>query len=98
MATRTEILLQSRPLNVPRHLLTLLPGVFLLAVIGYGGKLLEQALAHYAKSHHLALPNIEYVLWAIVLGLLISNTVGISTVFKPGIATYEFWLKMGIVL
>jgi len=30
--------------------------------------------------------------------LLISNTVGISTVFKPGIATYEFWLKMGIVL
>ena len=43
-------------------------------------------------------PNIEYVLWAIIVGLLISNTVGVSAWFKPGVATYEFWLKTGIVL
>src|SRR6202043_3432329 len=43
-------------------------------------------------------PNIEYVLWAILLGLLISNTVGIPRLFQPGLATYEFWLKTGIVL
>ena len=47
--------------------------------------------------HHLALPNIEYVLWAIVLGLLVSNTVGVHRIFKPGVATYEFWLKLGII-
>ena len=52
----------------------------------------------YAKAHHLVIPNIEYVLWAILIGLVISNTVTIPEVFLPGIATYEFWLKAGIVL
>jgi uncharacterized integral membrane protein (TIGR00698 family) len=75
----------------------LLPGVLLLAVIGYLGKLTEQGIAQYGKAHHLHLPNIEYVLWAIIYGLVVSNTIGIPTVFKPGVATYEFWLKLGIV-
>jgi uncharacterized integral membrane protein (TIGR00698 family) len=44
------------------------------------------------------LPNIEYVLWAILLGLLISNTIGVPALFRAGVATYEFWLKVGIVL
>ncbi len=44
------------------------------------------------------MPNIEYVLWAIVFGLIVSNTVGLPEVFRPGVATYEFWLKAGIVL
>ncbi len=76
----------------------LAPGVALLLVIGYAGKLTEQAINGYGKSHHLALPNIEYVLWAIVFGLAISNTIGVAQVFKPGIATYDFWLKAGITL
>jgi uncharacterized integral membrane protein (TIGR00698 family) len=37
------------------------------------------------------------VLWAILIGLLITNTVGVHRIFRPGIATYEFWLKIGIV-
>ncbi len=52
----------------------------------------------YGKSHNLALPNIEYVLWAILFGLVIANTVGVARIFRPGVATYEFWLKVGIVL
>ena len=44
------------------------------------------------------LPNIEYVLWAIPIGLTISNTVGVPAIFRSGVATYEFWLKAGIVL
>ncbi len=43
-------------------------------------------------------PNIEYVLWAIVIGLIIANTVSVPRIFEPGVATYEFWLKAGIVL
>jgi uncharacterized integral membrane protein (TIGR00698 family) len=78
-------------------ILRLVPGVLLLAVIGYLGKLTEQGIAQYGKAHHLHLPNIEYVLWAIIYGLVVSNTIGIPTVFKPGVATYEFWLKLGIV-
>ncbi len=79
-------------------LLTLLPGILLLAVVGYGGKFIEQFIARYGKSHHLVLPNIEYVLWAILIGLVIANTVGVPRVFRAGVATYEFWLKTGIVL
>ena len=42
------------------------PGIILLFVVGYAGKFIEQWLAAYGKAHHLTLPNIEYVLWAIV--------------------------------
>ncbi|HMI54423.1 MAG TPA: putative sulfate exporter family transporter [Candidatus Saccharimonadales bacterium] len=76
----------------------LLPGIALLAVIGYAGKVLEQSINRYAKAHHYTIPNIEYVLWAILLGLLISNIIGVPQIFRAGVATYEFWLKAGIVL
>ncbi len=76
----------------------LLPGIALLAAVGYAGKLLEQTINAYARSHHLVIPNVEYVLWAIVIGLAISNLLTIPKFFSEGIATYEFWLKSGIVL
>ncbi|MFM2124917.1 MAG: hypothetical protein RL328_1368 [Acidobacteriota bacterium] len=77
--------------------LGLLPGVLLLAAIGWAGKFTEQSIAAYGKAHNLALPNIEYVLWAILFGLLIANTIGIAPAFRAGVDTYEFWLKLGIV-
>jgi len=89
---------EPKALRFPGGLLALVPGVLLLVIIGLAGKLLEQSISRYSKAHHLTVPNIEYVLWAILLGLLISNTVGVARVFAPGIATYEFWLKIGIVL
>jgi uncharacterized integral membrane protein (TIGR00698 family) len=79
-------------------MLALVPGILLLAAVGYGGKFIEQSIAAYGKAHHLHLPNIEYVLWAILIGLVISNSVGVPAVFRAGVATYEFWLKVGIVL
>ena len=89
---------QPRAVSVPGRVLALLPGVLLLAAVGYAGKFIEQSVARYGKAHHLVLPNIEYVLWAIVIGLVISNTVGVPALFRAGVATYEFWLKIGIVL
>jgi uncharacterized integral membrane protein (TIGR00698 family) len=89
---------QVQPVQPALRFLRLIPGVFLLAAIGYAGKLLEQNVGKYAKAHHWVFPNIEYVLWAIILGLLISNTVGVPEIFRSGVATYEFWLKAGIVL
>lgn len=76
----------------------MVPGILLLLAVGYAGKFIEQSIARYGKVHHLVLPNIEYVLWAIVLGLAISNTIGVPAVFRAGVATFEFWLKSGIVL
>jgi uncharacterized integral membrane protein (TIGR00698 family) len=84
--------------NLFKRAARLLPGLMLLAAVGWAGKLIEQAIARYGKAHHMTLPNIEYVLWAILIGLVISNTVGIPAMFRPGLATYEFWLKAGIVL
>lgn len=63
-----------------------LPGILLLAV-GLSGKLLESTVT----------PHVEYVFWAIVVGFVIANTVGIPAVFRSGVDTYEFWLKTGIV-
>ncbi|MDE1147104.1 MAG: putative sulfate exporter family transporter [Azospirillaceae bacterium] len=82
----------------PLRGLQVLPGIALLAVIGYGGKVIEQSITAYGKANHLALPNFEYVLWAILIGLVVANTVGVHRIFKAGIDTYEFWLKVGIVL
>jgi uncharacterized integral membrane protein (TIGR00698 family) len=76
----------------------IVPGTLLLAIIGLAGKVTEQSIAAYGKAHHLTLPNIEYVLWAIGFGLLVSNTIGIPAIFRAGVETYEFWLKAGIVL
>jgi uncharacterized integral membrane protein (TIGR00698 family) len=95
----TSVALPSQEAHNPfANVVRFIPGVLLLAVIGFAGKLLEQSINGYAKAQHLVIPNIEYVLWAIAIGLLISNTLTIPKVFLPGIATYEFWLKAGIVL
>jgi uncharacterized integral membrane protein (TIGR00698 family) len=79
----------------------LLPGLALLFAIGYAGKWIEAFLRVYGKTHHLTLPNIEYVLWAIVIGLVIGNALAgfrWFSLFSPGIETYEFFLKVGIAL
>ena len=82
----------------PSSPLAYLPGVALLFSIGLLGKLLEHIFTVLRTQHHLLLPQIEYVLWAIILGLIVSNSVGVPKVFRPGVATYELWLKLGIVL
>ena len=82
----------------PTSLIATLPGVALLFSIGLAGKLLEHAFTVLRTQHHLLLPQIEYVLWAILLGLLVSNSFGVAAIFRPGVATYELWLKLGIVL
>jgi uncharacterized integral membrane protein (TIGR00698 family) len=81
--------------------LRLLPGLCLLFAIGYAGKSIEAFIKVYGKSHHLTLPNIEYVLWAILIGLVVGNvfaTFRWFSVFAAGIDTYELFLKIGIAL
>ena len=67
--------------------LSVVPGILLLAGIGFAAKVLERSLNTYAKAHYWTFPNIEYVLWAIIIGLVISNTLTIPRVFQSGIAT-----------
>jgi uncharacterized integral membrane protein (TIGR00698 family) len=89
---------ERRPISLPSRVWRLLPGILFMFAIGYAGKLIEGAIREYGKTNHVSVPNIEYVLWAILIGLVISNTVGVPKIFLPGVATYDFWLKLGIVL
>lgn len=61
--------------------------VFLLAVLAYvlAG---QKVIKHY---------NLEYALWALVLGVLVSNTLGTPQFLRPAIRT-EFYIKTGLVL
>ncbi len=63
------------------------PSVFALATLAY-------VLAGHSlvKAY-----NLEYALWAIGVGLLISNTVGTPKFIRPAVLT-EFYIKTGLVL
>jgi uncharacterized integral membrane protein (TIGR00698 family) len=74
-----------------------LPGILLLVAVGLLGKYAEIWWLALARREHWRVPDIEYVLWAILIGLEITNTVGLHRVFRPGVLTYQFWLKVGIV-
>jgi hypothetical protein len=58
----------------------LVTGTLLPAIIGLAGKFTEQPIATYAGADDLALPRIEYVLWALAFGLLVSNNEGIPRI------------------
>lgn len=66
---------------------TAFPIVFLLATFAYllAG---QEVIKHY---------NLEYALWALLVGLIISNTVGTPRAFRPAVRT-EFYIKTGLVL
>ncbi|MCV7224839.1 YeiH family protein [Mycolicibacterium komossense] len=79
------------------NVLAYVPGVLLLVAVGLLGKYAEIWWLALGKREHWSVPDIEFVLWAILIGLVITNTVGVHRIFKPGVATYDFWLKIGIV-
>ena len=94
----TSVAFQREKQSPLAYLAGLIPGLALLAAIGLAAKWIEQSINGYTKAHHIVFPNIEYVLWAIVIGLILGNLLKIPAIFQAGIETYEFWLKVGIVL
>ena len=90
MAQGSLALPRVEPLHPGYKLLRYIPGVLLLAAIGYLGKLIEQSIALYAKSHHMHIPNIEYVLWAILIGLVIGNVIELPKSFRQELAPMSF--------
>ena len=61
-------------------------GLFVLAV------LVRLISAEYTMNRYL-----EWAFWAIIVGLLISNTVGVPAWLKPAVQT-EFYIKVGLVI
>jgi uncharacterized membrane protein YadS len=63
------------------------PVVFLLATLAY--VLAGQAVI---KAY-----NLEYALWALLVGLIVSNTIGTPDWLRPAVMT-EFFIKTGLVM
>ena len=63
------------------------PGILLLLVLGF--------VAAMAAA---MLPFIDYVLMALLVGMLWINTVGDDSVLRLGVGTYTMFLKAGIIL
>jgi hypothetical protein len=59
---------EEQPIFTSRNLLDYVPGVLLLIGIGLLGKYAQIWWNALAKSEHWTVPDIEYVLWAIVIG------------------------------
>ena len=55
----------------------------LLLVVGVVGTFAQTGLRSVATATGTRLPDVEYVLWAIVLGLIIRNTVGVPASSGP---------------
>ncbi|MCC9608690.1 YeiH family protein [Blastopirellula sp. JC732] len=72
--------------SVPKFALGFL-AVFPLALLAY--LLSTQEVIKYY--------NLEYALWALLVGLIISNTIGTPGSWKPAVLT-EFYIKTGLVL
>ena len=61
--------------------------VFLLALVSL----------FFAAQKDLKALGIEYAVWAIFLGMLISNTIGTPQWVKPALKT-EFFIKTGLII
>ena len=82
------VLTREQPIGLPQQIGRLIPGVVLLFVLGYLGKLVQVSIKSYGVSHHLALPDIEYVLWAIIFGLIIAARVGVIHITLTYLASF----------
>src|SRR5690606_2685615 len=63
------------------------PVMFLLALVSYV----------LAGQSVISAYNLEYALWALLVGLIISNTIGTPNWIRPAVLT-EFYIKTGLVL
>nr|WP_276538535.1 putative sulfate exporter family transporter [Dehalobacterium formicoaceticum] len=70
-----------------RKFLIAFPAVFLVAVLSF-----------FLGNHEFSKAwGIEYVLWAILLGILVSNTIGTPKWIMPAVQT-EYYIKTGLVM
>jgi uncharacterized membrane protein YadS len=70
-----------------RRFLLAFAAVFLIALIAYLGEV-QETFNYW---------GLAYPLWAIVLGLVISNTIGLPEWMRPAVRT-ELYMKVGLVL
>lgn len=66
-------------------------------VIGFTGVFFFAWLAYLLSAHATMKNYVEYAAWALLVGLLVCNTVGTPNWIKPAIQT-EYYVKTGLVI
>lgn len=84
------ILLSISIKSIQDRLSTFIPVFLLFSMLG----LVAQVIS---KQSFMGTYGLEYVLWALIIGLIISNTIGVPNFLKPAIKT-ELYIKIGLVL
>ncbi|UCG45651.1 MAG: putative sulfate exporter family transporter [Candidatus Bathyarchaeota archaeon] len=77
------LLMSKKPLRFP-------PAFVVMSILGLCAQLISQ-------QYFIDLYGLEYVLWALAIGLVISNTIGLPAFLKPAVKT-ELYIKTGLVL
>lgn len=70
-----------------QEILSLIPGVAFLFIVGL--------VAKYIGAQ---IPHISFLIIAIAIGIIISNTIGLPPFIEKGIETHKLWLQIGIVV
>lgn len=94
--SQTQAALEQKT-NYTDSILKALPGLALVAILGIFAFWADG----YMKTNHKNLYNtilLNYVLIAIIAGMLIRNTIGIPAVFEPGLKFSTILTKTGIVV
>ena len=76
--------------SIQGKLSTFIPAFLIFSVLG----LVAQVIS---KQSFIGTYGLEYVLWALIIGLIISNTIGVPDFLIPAIKT-ELYIKIGLVL
>jgi len=84
------ILLSISIKSIQGRLSTFIPAFLIFSILG----LIAQVIS---KQSFMATYGLEYVLWALIIGLIISNTIGVPNFLKPAMRT-ELYIKIGLVL
>lgn len=67
-------------------------------LIGFPAVFIVATLSFFLAAHQFANAwGLEYVLWAIIIGFLVSNTIGTPKWIMPAVQT-EYYIKTGLVL
>lgn len=74
-----------------------IPGLILIVLVGYGAVVMDGWMKDNAPAVKSAL-SLNYVFIAILAGMFIRNTIGVPTVFEPGLKYSTFFTKTGIVI
>jgi uncharacterized integral membrane protein (TIGR00698 family) len=67
-------------------------------IVGFPVVFIIAAVSQFIAGNYTVLSyGLEYVIWCLILGLLVSNTIGVPEWLKPAAKT-EFYIKTGLVI